>query len=297
MYVALAAVLLVGALIVPREFLISIAHMITKPETSIEQYRSYSDIISEDRETRIANIASDAILQILKDNGIDIKDSTNITQDISKQMARIISDETLEDIRERIIQQGAIIPLMAVVDENIDKLYDDLGTSQFFIEDMNFLQQEGLVTFEGNDFGRAKLTDHGMHVIGYIRRSDRSSLSSIGGLSVDLFEIPRELENIPISTIGESKSYGFGENGTGWHRFSVKGPTDFTIKVTSKGDPFISLYRSDEFDFVAEDDDSGSGLNSKIEIALDPGEYYIGVIDLMSKPDEYSLEIVKDEHS
>ena len=74
-------------------------------------------------------------------------------------------------------------------------------------------------------------------------------------------------------------------NESDFYTFRVNAPGAYTIETGGTTDTFVTLYGPDsQTRFIAEDDDSGPGLNSRIVVAnLTPGAYFVAVrhYDLM----------------
>ncbi|MCP4413075.1 MAG: hypothetical protein GY808_11000 [Gammaproteobacteria bacterium] len=86
--------------------------------------------------------------------------------------------------------------------------------------------------------------------------------------TTELPVIETEPVNADISDPGEKHNYKFSAKNAGKYKIETEGRTDISM----------SLYGpNDQSKLVSTDDDSGTGLNAKIETDLTPGTYYVRV--------------------
>ena len=62
------------------------------------------------------------------------------------------------------------------------------------------------------------------------------------------------------------------------YKITIKNAANYTFQTRGSTDVVMQIYGPDSSTIlVAEDDDGGTGLNSMIEAALQPGKYYIQI--------------------
>ena len=153
------AILIIGTMVAPREYLTSIAHMITRTETPIGDY---ADWVGREKTPSTDDIVKE-VLKILTDEGV------SVTPEIKEQVSRLLSERELADLWDRVLIEGALVPLEAVIDGEIESLSDSLRSVSYFEEDMNFLRREGLITFGSQRYEEAIATDIGRQIVDYSR--------------------------------------------------------------------------------------------------------------------------------
>jgi WD40 repeat protein/Flp pilus assembly protein TadD len=87
------------------------------------------------------------------------------------------------------------------------------------------------------------------------------------------------------------------DGGTRWYRFTVTDSGTYQIDVISEsGDPMIDLYGPDDVsELVGMDDDGGGGLNSRLRVRLQPGEYYLDVVELDGERGSFDVTLQRSE--
>ena len=86
------------------------------------------------------------------------------------------------------------------------------------------------------------------------------------------------------------KNTFLGAEMANWQRFGVAESARYVIQVSAaNGDPLARLYGPDAFVFVGENDDDAVSLNSKMEVWLEDGEYYLAVYNLSEDKVEFSI--------
>ena len=82
------------------------------------------------------------------------------------------------------------------------------------------------------------------------------------------------------------------QGGLDWFTFSVTSTGAYVLSVISDdGDSTMALYGPDEFVFMAEDDDGGEGVDSRIRKDLRPGRYLLAVREYDGQGFSYSLKV------
>lgn len=282
---AMLAILIVGTVVAPREYLTAIAHMISRTETPIEDYAAL--IAGETAEPRTADVTQD-LVKTLEDAGLVL------TREVEKEVSIILSERELADVWSRVDRHNATIPLDWVISGEIASQTRRYSSNEFFVEDMNLLRSEGLVSFPGTRFQDAVATEMGRQVAAFNLRDrvlladDSSSLALVDEMPVT---IPPRGEMLIIGVPSDSR-HAFSSDGTAvWHRFSVQNSGTISIDVRSEeSDPVIQLYDRGG-SLLASDDDSGEDLGSLITLDLDPGEYFLRVREFYGRLGDYEVEV------
>ena len=74
------------------------------------------------------------------------------------------------------------------------------------------------------------------------------------------------------------------------YKLTLAHPAHVTLTTRSGLDLFLELHEGSRF--IAEDDDSGPGLDAEIEADLEPGTYEIIVRPFASTTGPYALDVV-----
>lgn len=291
-FVGILVILIVGTVVAPRAYIISITHMLTRPDNPVDLYlqhtekqpslsgHSMTSVTNNSIPTRVRN----KINEIVNDQqGTSPVDHNRINQIVSNQITPLVGAVRVE--RER-----ARYPLEEVVGGNARRLADEYEDVGYFISDMNFLRSLELISFPNSRFHEATPTELGVQVLNQLQDDTDSAISNT------LFErnLPAP-EEIPTISIGRKITGTFLSSDVVWHRFSVDEEQNYVIAVDAEfGDPLARLYGPDKFALITEDDDGGSDLNSKIKRELGVGEYYVGIINLMRNSTEFSINLSHD---
>ena len=68
------------------------------------------------------------------------------------------------------------------------------------------------------------------------------------------------------------------QNESDLYRFNIGSPGMYTVETEGSTDVFLTLFGpDDQSNELANDDDSGTGRNSRIQMDLSPGEYFAAV--------------------
>ncbi len=110
-------------------------------------------------------------------------------------------------------------------------------------------------------------------------------VSAFSGAGDYVLEVAEEVIEVDAIALGESRS-GTLESSSDTHYFTLDLPEGAAIAIdaiSDEMDPFLDLFDTDNpleanfFTQLSADDDGGEGLNSRIEVALPPGIYLVGV--------------------
>ena len=86
----------------------------------------------------------------------------------------------------------------------------------------------------------------------------------------------KEMVDLVVGTAADGEIGSAGE--IDWYRFTVTRAGRHTIGTTGATDTVVSLHGpSSQAAIIAADDDSGPGLNARIERDLEPGEYFVQI--------------------
>jgi len=115
----------------------------------------------------------------------------------------------------------------------------------------------------------------------------------------DEFETDNESSAATLMEIGTPQQHNFhNSNDVDWVRFQVTQPGRYTIRTrgvnSNRLDTYIELYNSN-LNSIAEDDDGGESLSSRLSLNLDAGLYYLKVWCLSDEPDQpYTISIERE---
>jgi len=90
---------------------------------------------------------------------------------------------------------------------------------------------------------------------------------------------PEEAKPVEALTVGQPVAGEIGAAGeVDWYRFTVDQAERYRLGTSGSTDTVVSLHGPDtQTALIAADDDSGPGLNARIERELGPGEYFVQV--------------------
>lgn len=282
------AILIVGYLVVPQDYLIRIAHMVTNPETAVAEYTigyrgepSESDVLGLDN-------AMNRVAKALEEQSDDAQTNEQAVRDLSD----ILSKESTALFVRLVRNEDAIFPLQQVVQGDAKQLDEEYGHHDFFREDMRLLQSLQLITFRGDHYGDAEATDFGRQVAAF--HEEEMTAFDVPSDPVDLFREERPpADEMILLTVGRTYRSVMSSRRASWHRFYVYSDADYVITVSSDdGDPFVGLYGSDG-GLLVEDDDGGEGLSSEISRFLQSGWYYVGVVGRRVHDAEYRVDVTR----
>jgi hypothetical protein len=115
-------------------------------------------------------------------------------------------------------------------------------------------------------------------------------------IAPDEFEPDNEASAASLIEIGAVQQHNFHNgNDVDWVRFQVPQPGRYTIRTrgvnSNRLDTYIELFNSN-LNSIAEDDDGGESLSSRLSLNLDTGFYYLKVWCLSDEPDQpYTISI------
>ena len=259
-------ILIVGILVAPRDYLLRIAHMISRPDAPFEEYaRRYE---GERAATASPDELVNRVLTTLEGRGVELNPATR------KAIDRVLTQEELSRLASRAVSEEADFPLREIMagGSRLRSLIRDFGHEEFFREDMEFLRREGLVEFEGTDYASAQATDLGRRVAGFT-----GPAGGIEPFDVTGFD-PGAVQDDEWEELGvPSRGTFYLDAATKWFRFRVQEDATYAIDVRSvEGDPVIALFGPNGFTPRGENDDF-DGLNSRLERTLEVGRYFLGV--------------------
>jgi len=139
----------------------------------------------------------------------------------------------------------------------------------------------------------AKVTGYGSTTGSY---AFRAYLTPRVQTAPDEYEPDNESSAASLLLIGTPQQHNFhNENDVDWVRFQITQPGRYTIQTrganSNRLDTYIELYNSN-MNSIAEDDDGGEGLGSRLSQNLDAGLYYLKVWCLSDEPDQpYTISI------
>lgn len=278
------ATLIVGYIVVPESYLLKIAHMITDPQRPIQEYSTqYGQEGAPAIDTSSVTSAALKILASTDSAGDQGEIGNSITSALQKEFARLVKEESAD------------VPLRDIVQGDSLRLFRDFGEFDYYKEDMEFLRSLGLITFAGRDFGNAQATEVGRTVSGLVDtgRSEQDLVGDVRSVDALFNDDKPDIQAMSEIREGTNGPFEFAANGrVVWYRLSVQNEETYRVDVVASAldDPLARLYDSNNM-LIAEDDDSGERLNSRIEVELVSGQYFLGVLNLYRQESNFSIEI------
>jgi hypothetical protein len=279
--VAFAAILIVGVLVAPRDYLLRIAHMIARPTAAFEDYAKRYDGEVADPAT-VSKIITDRVAEALKQQGVEVDASTR------RAIGSVVSEAEAERIAEKVRRDGSETPLRRVAEggESFRTFVREFGSADYFRRDMEHLRAERLVEYPGTDFASAKVTALGEQIVRRLQPLSSSFPSAAARLSSEA-RPPAETEMTAIN-VPESRRVKISGGRPAWFSFDVSQAGKYQIwaRTTDKTvDTSLALFSAKTKDQIAYDDDGGGGvggLDPKIERTIEPGRYYIRLEELFA---------------
>lgn len=280
----LIAIMIIGVIVAPENYLLRITHMMSQPETPVKDYMGDYGAKQEQPATLSPDQLVERIVSDLRARDVQVQEQ------LKEELGLAISREATEFLSGRVRDEDADFPLGGVVAGGtaLENLVQRHGTEDYFIEDMAFLRREGLIQFSDDDYSEAVPTNLGRLVA--------ENIDSREGFTVSPFDrarpAPADMETLNLN---ESAKFQPLEDEVFWLKFSVSESAEYYLEANSiqNGDPMMRLYGPDEFILVEMDDDSGDGLDSRIERNLAEGRYYLGVRDLGEKGNAIEVKFEK----
>jgi hypothetical protein len=275
--VAFVAVLIVGVLVAPRDYLLRIAHMIARPTAAFEDYAKRYEGEASDPAV-VSKAITDRVAEALKKQGVEVDANTR------RAIGDVVTETEAERITERIRRGGAETPLSRVVTGG-DTLRDfvrEFGSSEFFRRHMELLRAERLVEFSGAEFSSSRPTPLGEQINRRLQRPD-SAFSLETSRSSGRTRPPPEGEMTQIR-VPETRQVQIISSQPVWFKFDVSQSSRYQIlvKATDKSDMALALFSAKNNEQIAYDDDSGGGVDPKLERSLDPGRYFVRLDELFA---------------
>lgn len=273
--VAFLAVLIVGVLVAPRDYLLRIAHMVARPTTSFEDYAKRYDGEAADP-AAVTKLVTERVAEALKKQGVEVDAS------VRKAIGDVVTDTEAERIVARVRREGADFPLRQLQRGDTERrsLVRQYGDLPAFHEDMQFLRSERLIEFPGNAYSEATLTSLGEQIA---RRLDRSGTLFDPDTKInESRRKPPAESSMEKLAVGQSRSVELRGGAPAWVLFEVSKVAVYTIeaKAPDKTDTAITLYRAGEGKELAYDDDGGGGIDPRLEQTLQPGKYFVAVEEI-----------------
>lgn len=276
------AVLIIGTVVAGDRFMLAVTALLRgQPGQSSDTMKFVTDLYGK-------STATDPIdTQRLAREMVDRLKAVQGNPEAATQVAEQLIDETrISAAVSRVNDAGARTPLseLARGGPGWQDFVERYSKEPFFQTHMEVLRTLGLVEFSDKQFAAARITSLGKRVAQSI--DERPVLSSMSqplpslSISGPTDSLVTELDNKPAIV-------RFEKYRDAWYRFTVNGPADYELLTSRSGtsdiDTVLTLFRSDGKTQIARDDDSGSGLFSKIARRLDPGVYLVKVSTLDGK--------------
>jgi hypothetical protein len=171
--VAFLAVLIVGVLVAPRDYLLRIAHMVARPTASFEDYAKRYEGEAADP-AAITKIVTERVAEALRQQGVQVD------ANVRKAIGDVVTDTEADRIISRVIREGAEYPLRQIRlgGDAHRELVRSYGSEPHFQEDMAFLRSERLVDFPGTAYDDAKLTSLGEQIARRLSRNESTFSTS-----------------------------------------------------------------------------------------------------------------------
>lgn len=233
------------------------------------------------------------------------KDTNPVAADrVAATISSELSQSRINDAVGAVRARGADFPLRRVAMGGVRwrTFVDDYETDSFFIEDMNFLEGRGLVTFSGQDLRSAELTDLGRAVLAQLENGDVASVEGVF-VAQDIpaaasLRGPNDPRLLPVNVGISEDRFAYTDEASVFLRFSLPAATDLKIETATDGfdegalvDTVLVVTRLDSMAVVAEDDDSRPPLDSLIHANFVAGDYAVEVKNLFLKTGAFDLSI------
>jgi hypothetical protein len=310
-FVLAFGILLIGALIVPSNDIVRFALIASGSDQNygsfLQSARSGADL-----EGRSTDVASKILTELGHAGFMETLEPAR-----RKQAIRIVEDEVRKErvitLLEQVRARGALDTLRAMTD-NIKGWVYKYGKEEKFIEDLRYLRSEDLVSFAYDDLDTIAITSLGQTVLERTttvsivaaapgaQRSAEPTATSVDHVGQDVcpsdFDRWPDLSKELFSPGGrwmklerEFNYMQFVAPKTANYRIDVD-----VIETDSAVDPLLQLFDLTDdggCKLLAEDDDGGIGVNSRIFLKLEKGAHLIGTAALTPNEGDVLVSIVE----
>lgn len=283
--------LIIGALIVPTNDLIRFALIAAGSE------QSYRELVGapsratfrESRLDRTKDIATQVYQALWSGNHVCILPGNSADRLIG-QIQDILRREQEVQTFENVRQRGTMELLVALSEHSDpDELIYLHGQDERFLADLEFLRQEGLVTYVYDDLDTLKLLEAGRQLAGKIAESsaqEAATPTEIVDTQTDQVRhpVPSDVEQIELSSQGVFNRLYTNPGSDRWLGFVVPRTGYYEIRAEAQtaADPVLVLTNDQGLE-IAYNDDSRESFNAVIVFSLEGGKsYHLILRDLSS---------------
>ncbi len=255
--------LIIGALVVPSNDIIRFALLATGSDKTYRDFVSSNAPPTSARLDRTPDVAM-RIYQSLRPN----LTSDTVPDDVVKKVREVLVQERDIQSFESVRQRGALEVLIGLSGPEKDELIYRYGQDDRFREDVEFLRQEGLISYVYDDVTTIKVEPLGQKMA-----AGTTDGADADAARVAVAEATAPGADIVQLELGEEVSLA----GTAERWYSFKAPASgsyyFIAVAQDVADPVLTLYLGN--DIIAFGDDTGASLDAEISISLEEGKTYL----------------------
>ena len=278
-------IVLIGALIISTEDLLRFSLLFSGSDRAFEEFFIRETSRTTGQQTQNASGKEEVDISALIVNRLSAESLIAESRGADNRVAAIISQFLKLERNDRILsqleQRAADRLFRVVVDGNFQEWNFRFGNQQKFQSDLAFLRSIGLISYVyGTPQETIEVTDLGRELSVYINTP--LSVGSENDAEVSFSQV----------IIGMPARFNVEADGS-WFAFEVESAGSYEINVASTAlDPVTRLYADLDADLIAENDDGGFGLDSRIVTFLDGGRYFLNIRDYDLGPGSVSIDIV-----
>jgi hypothetical protein len=283
--------LIIGALVVPTNDLIRFALIATGSE------ESYRDIVFaparfSGRKSQLDRSEDMArkIYQDLRQDGIVCDLPHTPPNAVISEIQEILRREEELQAFENVLQRGSLELLLALADSEDDandRIVYLYGQDERFIDNIEFLRQEGMVSFIYDDYNTIEILPSGKALADRVLLSREPTQPEAPTRAARPIPASSQITSLSVDTPAAYPVSG----AESWFTFDITREGIYEISATQDmADPVLTLLEADGQE-IASNDDSAGGLNSLISLTLVRGTYYVILEDLRSSMEPITVQV------
>lgn len=265
-------IVLIGALIISTEDILRFSLLFSGSDRTFEEFFIRETPRTSGQQSQSSGGKEDVDISVLIVNRLAaeelIANDPRTELEVSTIVSQFLKLERNDRIISQLEQRAADRLFRAIVDGHFQEWNFRFGSQQKFQSDLAFLRSIGLISYVyGTPQETMEVTELGRDLSVYI---NTPLSTAAAGAS--------EPRRTPI-TLGATARLNIDADGS-WFVFEIERPDTYEINVTSEViDPTLRLFADSDSDLLAEDDDGGFDLNSRLVTYLSPGQYFLNVRD------------------
>lgn len=331
-FVLTFGIAIIGALIVPTKDMVALALLVTNSDRSANDFitRESDGVEFRGRDTDLANKIIENLQSASLATGTPFGSGSvqtagflpvNLDPSSRKTAEQVIvsaiQQERVKTALERVRFRGATNMLLALRNEEFESYLYRFGNEAEFVEDLQTLRRQGLVSFSYSDISGAEIEPLGasvacLHEGSNLEACEPSHIVPAGAGGAAFPDASTALFALPSSVLGEVDSVleacandpgqfigvdfdGSAINGIGtfFRSFAIAPGTTNRLSIwltaqegTTSIDPYLVLLKQlgGTCEVVERNDDSPSGLDSLIEATVTEGNYLIVATNFSGDP-------------